>query len=91
MELSDLFLGPLYAGILYLIAYAVRPAVTNKYTRPYFIPALTLKFVGAVALGLIYQFYYSGGDTFNYLYHIKIVGAAFSNSFSAGYEANANG
>lgn len=84
MELSDLFLGPLYAGILYLIAYAVRPAVTNKYTRPYFIPGLTLKFVGAVALGLIYQFYYSGGDTFNYLYHIKIVGAAFSDSFSAG-------
>lgn len=84
MELSDLFLGPLYAGILYFIAYAVRPAVTNQYTRPFFIPALTLKFIGAVALGLIYQFYYNGGDTFNYLYHIKIVGTAFSNSWSAG-------
>lgn len=84
MELSDLLLGPLYAGILYLIAYAIRPKVTNRFTRPYFIPALTLKFIGAVALGLIYQFYYGGGDTFNYLYHIKIVSAAFSDSFSAG-------
>jgi len=84
MELSDLFLGPLYLGILYAVAFAVRPAVTNKFTRPYFIPALTLKFIGAVSLGLIYQFYYGGGDTFNYLYHAKIIARAFSDSFSTG-------
>lgn len=84
MELSDLFWGPLYLTILYLIAYWIRPAVTNKFTRPYFIPALTLKFVGAVSLGLIYQFYYGGGDTFNYLYHAKVINSAFSDSFSTG-------
>lgn len=84
MELSDLFLGPLYLGILYLIAYWVRPAVTNQYTRPFFIPALTLKFVGAVSLGVIYQFYYKGGDTFNYLYHAKIITSAFDQSFATG-------
>lgn len=84
MELADLFLGPLYLVILYLIAFAIRPSVTNKFTRPYFIPALTLKFVGAIGLGLIYQFYYKGGDTFNYLYHAKIITGAFSDSFATG-------
>jgi hypothetical protein len=84
MELSDLFLGPLYLAIFYCIAYAVRPAVTNKFTKPYFIPGLTLKFIGAIGLGLIYQFYYNGGDTFNYLTHIKLISAGFDHSFSTG-------
>lgn len=86
MELSDLFLGPVYLGLFYFIAYMVRPAVTNKYTRQFFIPALTLKFVGAIGLGLIYQFYYHGGDTFNYFYHVKVISSAFSNSFSTGWK-----
>ena len=29
-------------------------------------PSLTVRIVGAITLGLIYQFYYGGGDTFNY-------------------------
>lgn len=86
MELSDLFWGPLYLGIFYAIAYAVRPSVTNIYTRQFFIPALTLKFVGAIGLGLIYQFYYHGGDTFNYLYHVKLIGKAFEQSFATGFK-----
>ncbi|AMR27087.1 hypothetical protein A0257_08175 [Hymenobacter psoromatis] len=81
MELSDLFLGPLYLLLFYSLAFAVRPAVTNKYTKQFFIPALTLKFVGAIGLGLIYQFYYSGGDTFNYFRHVKLINAAFFQSF----------
>jgi hypothetical protein len=86
MELSDLFWGPLYLGIFYSIAYAVRPSVTNAYTRQFFIPALTLKFIGAIGLGLIYQFYYHGGDTFNYLYHVKVIGSAFEQSFATGFK-----
>ena len=86
MELSDLFLTPLYLGIFYALAYRVRPAVTNQFTKPYFIPALTLKFVGAIGLGLIYQFYYGGGDTFNYFYHAKIISSAFDKSFATGWK-----
>lgn len=81
MELSDLFFGPLYLLLFYFLAFAVRPAVTNKYTKQFFIPALTLKFVGAIGLGLIYQFYYNGGDTFNYFYHVKLINTAFFQSF----------
>lgn len=86
MELSDLVLGPLYMGVLYLLAYMVRPAVTNRFTKPFFMPALTLKFVGAVGLGFIYQFYYKGGDTYNYYSHAKIIHAAFDHSFSTGLQ-----
>lgn len=82
MELSDLFFGPFYLLLFYFLAFAVRPAVTNKYTKRFFIPALTLKFVGAIGLGLIYQFYYSGGDTFNYFHHVKLINAAFFQSFA---------
>ncbi|MDO7884388.1 hypothetical protein [Hymenobacter cheonanensis] len=84
MELKDLFLTPIYLGIFYAIAFAVRPSFTNKYTKPYFIPALTVKFVGAIALGLIYQFYYGAGDTFNYFSESKVIYGAFGDSFSVG-------
>lgn len=86
MELSDLFWGPLYLAIFYGLAYMVRPSVTNIYTRQFFIPALTLKFVGAIGLGLIYQFYYGGGDTFNYVYHVKVIAGAFDQSFALGMQ-----
>lgn len=32
-------------------------------------PALFARLAGAIVLGLIYQFYYGGGDTFNYFTH----------------------
>jgi hypothetical protein len=66
MELKDLIVTPLVALILYLMAYWIRPFVTNQFTKKYFIPSLSLKFIGAIALGLVYQFYYGGGDTFGY-------------------------
>lgn len=81
MELKDLFLTPIYLGIFYAIAFAVRPSFTNKYTKPYFIPALTVKFIGAIALGLIYQFYYGAGDTFNYFAESKVIYGAFGDNF----------
>lgn len=43
--------------------------MTTRETRKYFLPALWVRFIGAIALGLIYQFYYDGGDTFNYFTH----------------------
>lgn len=51
------------------MAIIVRPFVTNKFTRKYFLIALWARFIGAIGLGLVYQFYYQGGDTFNYWTH----------------------
>jgi hypothetical protein len=84
LGLNDLLLTPIYLGLFYALAFAVRDKVTNVYTRPYFIPALTLKFVGAVALGLIYTFYYNGGDTINYYNQASIIYHAFGDSFTDG-------
>ncbi|MFD2786696.1 hypothetical protein [Hymenobacter rubripertinctus] len=84
MELKDLFLTPLYLGLLYGLAFALRKRFTNALTKKYFIPALTVKFFGAISLGLIYQFYYGGGDTMNYYNESKTIHEAFFDSPSVG-------
>ncbi|WOK05585.1 hypothetical protein RT717_21140 [Imperialibacter roseus] len=81
MGLQDLIVTPIYLLLLYALAYWIRPKVTNSDTRKYFIPGLTVKFVGAIALGFVYQFYYGGGDTMNYYnWGAKIVWEAFLDS-----------
>ncbi|MGC4022135.1 MAG: hypothetical protein QM734_09435 [Cyclobacteriaceae bacterium] len=66
MELRDLIVTPLVIMLVYLVAYIIRPKMTNELTRRYFIPALTMRIIGALSVGFIYQFYYPGGDTFTY-------------------------
>lgn len=67
MEYKDLFIGPVYLAMIYFVAYSIRNKVCpDKSIRQFFIPALTLKLVGALALGLVYKFYYKGGDTISY-------------------------
>ncbi|MBX2917514.1 MAG: hypothetical protein KF856_19780 [Cyclobacteriaceae bacterium] len=85
MELRDLIVTPLLLIVVYGVAYFVRPRVTDINTSRYFFPALTLKIFGAIALGFIYQFYYSGGDTFNFHTHgSRQIWLAFSESLTAG-------
>lgn len=83
MDLNDLLLTPIYLGILYAVAYAIRGSVTNVYTKKYFIPALTAKVIGALVLGILYHTIY-GGDTNNYFHQASIIYHAFGDSFSAG-------
>jgi energy-coupling factor transporter transmembrane protein EcfT len=68
METKDLFITPIFLVIIYAVAFMIRPVVTHKENRRYFIPGLTLKLIGALAVGFIYQFYYGGGDTFTYFH-----------------------
>ena len=86
LSLQDLLLTPIYLGILYGIAFAIRSKVTNVYTRKYFIPALTIKFVGAIMFGLIYEFYYHGGDTSGYYAEANRVYEIFGRNFSEGWQ-----
>jgi hypothetical protein len=87
VELRDLIVTPLLLMVIYATAYLVRPYVTDDITRRYFIPALTLRIVGALALGIIYQFYYSGGDTYNYhTYGSRQVWEAFMDSPEKGVQ-----
>lgn len=84
MELKDLLLAPFYLTIIYTFAYRFRKTNTDKVTRRYYLPALTVKLIGAVAMGLIYQYYYHGGDTYNYFNDSKILFHALLNQPSAG-------
>lgn len=81
MGIKDFFITPIFLFILYAIAYGLRPLVTDQQNRKYFFPGLTLKIFGAIAVGLIYQFYYDGGDTFTY-FHLgsKYIWEAFKDS-----------
>lgn len=69
MELRDLIVTPLLLIMIYGLAYVIRPYVTDRINIRYFFPALTVKVIGALAIGFIYQFYYNGGDTYNYHTH----------------------
>jgi hypothetical protein len=69
MDLRDIIVAPMVLGFVYVLAYFVRPHVTDDLNRRYFFPALSLKLFGAFALGMLYQFYYHGGDTYNFHTH----------------------
>jgi 4-amino-4-deoxy-L-arabinose transferase-like glycosyltransferase len=69
MDFLDFLIAPIYVFFLTMVAYLLRPYLTNQLTKRYFIPALAVRFFGAFMLGIIYQFYYGGGDTLNF-YHL---------------------
>ena len=67
LSIFDILLTPLY--ILGAYSYGYYVTKKNIRTNPeykYFTKGLMVRVFGAIALGLIYFFYYSGGDTTNY-------------------------
>ena len=81
MEQRDLITTPIVIMLVLMGAYLVRPYVTDNINRRYFFPALFVKIVGAISVGLIYQFYYNGGDTFMYhTYGSRLVWTTFFDS-----------
>ena len=82
ISLLDYLLLPVFLLIIFVIAHFIRD---NHYPvghpwRPYFMPGLVLKVGGAIFIGLIYQYYYGGGDTANYHYHARVINSSFSES-----------
>ncbi len=86
MDLRDFFVTPVLIILIFFVAYLVRPLVTDAINKRYFFPALAVKIVGAICLGLIYQFYYSGGDTYNFHTHgSRHIWEAFMDSPEKGF------
>jgi hypothetical protein len=82
ITLLDYFLLPFFLVVLYLIVSFIR---NRDYPpghpwRSYFMTGFTLKIVGAIGIGLIYQYYYGGGDTANYWFHANLINSAFAES-----------
>jgi hypothetical protein len=70
---------------VYVLAYIIRPLVTDEINRGYFFPALTVRIIGAIAVGVLYQFYYGSGDTFMYhTYGSRHIWKAFMDSPALG-------
>lgn len=81
MELRDLAVTPIILVLILSGAFLIRPYFTDEKTRKYFLPALVVRIVSAILVGAVYQFYYNGGDTFNYhTYGSRIIWEAFINS-----------
>ena len=82
ITITDFILLPIYLFVVFVFASYFR----NKYypkdhpLRRYFMPAFTLKIFGAILLGIIYQYYYKGGDTLNYWHQTAVINSAFSDS-----------
>jgi hypothetical protein len=86
VELRDLFVTPVLVLLVLVMAYVIRPLVTDSVNRKYFFPALIVKILGAIALGIVYQFYYSGGDTYNFHTHgSRHIWEAFADSPDKGF------
>jgi hypothetical protein len=86
MGLQDVILVPIYFFIFALIFYSQRRAYTNKLNRKYFMYAMNAKFLGAISLGLIYYFYYDGGDTTLYFQLAKYITQSIFENPTATYK-----
>jgi len=71
MTYIDFILGPLYFMIIYMIATAIKPRLTNEFTEPYYTKCLNIKMFGGFFFAMIYQFYYGSGDTFGYFHDAR--------------------
>ncbi|HAI74640.1 MAG TPA: hypothetical protein DCM08_00195 [Microscillaceae bacterium] len=80
MTLQDLLLTPVYLIFIYVFAYSRQNRIQDKSIRGYYLPALHVKIIGAIGLGLVYQFYYRGGDTFNFFNDSLHIWEAFKES-----------
>lgn len=67
MDIYDLLLAPIYAAIILMLGhkFSRKMAQKNPIYR-YFLPGLAIKLLGAIMLGVVYIYYYKGGDTINY-------------------------
>jgi len=80
MTVWDAFITPFIILIIFTIAQVFRGRIKDKTLRSYFLGALRVKIIGAIALGLVYQFYYGGGDTFNFYRDSTIIWNSFLES-----------
>jgi len=84
---KDFILLPFFVAIWMLIFYFYRnKKYSNTIIKKYFLPALGLRFLGAVLTALMYQYYYGYGDTFFYFFGARDIYNALLNNPKTAYE-----
>ncbi|HWY39036.1 MAG TPA: hypothetical protein VNY73_10790 [Bacteroidia bacterium] len=67
LSIFDFLLAPIYILLIWVIADFVKNKNILEHPEyKYFVRGLLVKILGAISLGLVYYFYYTGGDTTNY-------------------------
>ncbi len=77
LNIFDFLLGGIYFFIIILVALIYRYKLKSKILRYYFMPALLVRMLGAIFIGLIYEYYYHGGDTFNFYWNSTVIWHTF--------------
>ena len=88
LTIWDFILTPVFILILTAIAKSQRD---KRYPRghplrPYYLKGLYLKFAGAIFIGLIFEYYYGGGDTYHFFYHARVVNSSLNESFGTWFK-----
>lgn len=83
ITLTDYLLLPVYLFVIFLFAAYYR----NKYypknhpLRKYLFWGLAVKIFGGIFVGMVYHYYYKGGDTFYYWFHSLTINSSLQESF----------
>ena len=82
LTILDFAILPFVVGFVYVMAFRTRDKKYSRHNplRKYYIPALSVKIFGAIFIGLIYGYYYGGGDTYFYFNQAQVVNSAFDES-----------
>jgi hypothetical protein len=79
MGLNDILITPIFLTFLLYILFVIRKKESSHpIIKKYFLWAACAKIFGAIALGLVYYFYYKGGDTIVYYKGATIINELFS-------------
>ncbi|HEU5167824.1 MAG TPA: hypothetical protein VFU29_19900 [Chitinophagaceae bacterium] len=83
ITITDFILLPIYLFIIFVFAaYYRNKYYPNKHPfRKFFMWAFGLKIFGGIFVGLIYHYYYKGGDTFEYWHHSIVINSSLQESF----------
>jgi hypothetical protein len=82
VTLDDLIWSPVYLILVLLAAAFIRNSMyrMDNPIRKYFMPGLMVKLLGGISVGLIYAFYYTGGDTTEFFNNSIVFNSAFGDS-----------
>lgn len=69
------------ANLLVLFSIAFLLWMKETVLKPYFWPALTVKILAGVAIGLVYTYYYNHGDTLDYFVQARLLTSHAGHSF----------
>ena len=78
----DLVLTPMYFIFFILLFIFIRNILypEDKLMRKYFMHGVTLKLLGGIGVGLVYFFYYGGGDTNEFFNNATVMYGAFGDN-----------